>query len=215
MFSKGNLIELLIRLSLGVIFIVVGVGVAWLFPRFIYREANRVEEMVSITATNLADVSVGGEVLVEGRISHRNPVQTRDFVAYVTEEREVDEDGDEHWWELDRVTPPLLLELPDGIVQIENSTYGFRDTKPTAQSGDIRYEGLAVGDRVIAVGVLVSRTEPPQITAEFIAPGTQASYVASQRNSVLLVRVVGIVFVALGVGDVVRGLVGAWRSRPR
>lgn len=215
MFSKGNLIELLIRLSLGAIFIIVGGGVAWLLPRFIYREANRVEALVSITATNLEDVPVGGEALIEGHISHRNPIQTRGFVAYITEGREVDEDGDEHWWELDRATPPLLLELPDGVVQIENSSYGFRDTRPTVRSGDVRYEGFAIGDPVIAVGVLASRTEPLQITADFIAPGTQASYVASQRNSVLLVRVVGVVFVALGVGDMVRGLVGAWRSRLR
>ncbi len=214
-FSKGHLIELLIRLFLGAIFIIVGVGVAWQLPRFIYRGANRVEVLVSITATNLEDTPVGGEVLVEGRISQRNPIQARGFVAYIAEGREVDEDGDEHWWELDRVTPPLLLELPDGVVQIENSTYGFRDIKPTVQSGDVRYEGFAIGDPVIAVGVLAWRTEPPQVTAEFIAPGTQASYVASQRNSVLLVRVVGVVFVVLGVGDVVRGLVGAWRSRPR
>lgn len=46
MFSKGNLIELLIRLSLGAIFIIVGGGVACLLPRFIYREAHRVEAAV-------------------------------------------------------------------------------------------------------------------------------------------------------------------------
>ncbi|MFQ5436429.1 MAG: hypothetical protein ACE5FD_16315 [Anaerolineae bacterium] len=63
MFNTGERIGLIIRLSLSSIFIIVGVLVTWLLPRAINRETTRVVAAAVVTATNLKDAPLGGEVL--------------------------------------------------------------------------------------------------------------------------------------------------------
>lgn len=169
------------------------------------QAGRRVERLTPSTAIRLEDTQPGAEVLVEGRISSRNAVQASSFVAYVREERRVEDDGDTGSWAVrERVTPPLILELPDGWVQIENDDYDLVDAKTVEERYDLsepstlRYQGLERGDSVIAVGVLVAHREHPGIEADFVARGTRERYIARRRTGgrifcgfSLLIAVVG------------------------
>jgi hypothetical protein len=148
--------------------------------------------------------------LVEGHISSRNAVRSHDFVAYIRERRAVDEDNAGSWSVSERVTPPLLLELPDGLVRIENDDYELQDThiiegeRAFGEPSTTRYKGFAVGDPVVAVGVLTSRAELPQIEADFVARGTRESYIARRRSGGAIFCIGSIVVAALG------GLILMW-----
>lgn len=176
------------------------------------RAANRVRGLTPVTAVVLADTRPGQEVLVEGRVSSRNAVRSDStgFVAYLLEWREITYDEgrpDPGSWSVgERVTPPLLLELSDGILQVENEDYDIEDAlvvddREPGQSDDethIRYKGVRSGDRVIAVGVMSASAERPQIKADFVARGTRASYVARRRRGGVVFCALSIVVAALG-----------------
>jgi len=176
------------------------------------RAANRVKGLTPITVAALTDSQPGRQVLVEGHVSSRNPVQSEflGFVAYIREEREIhtDDEGTPSpgsWSVSARVTPPLLLELSDGLVQVENDDYDLEngttiEEEPSSfdRYSDTRYKGIEIGDAVIAVGVVGVEAEPPQIKADFIARGTQASYVASQRSAGVIFFVISVVVAVVG-----------------
>jgi hypothetical protein len=176
------------------------------------RAANRVKGLTPITVAALTDSQPGRQVLVEGHVSSRNPVQSEflGFVAYIREEREIhtDDEGTPSpgsWSVSGRVTPPLLLELSDGLVQVENDDYDLENGRTIEEEpfsfdeySDTRYQGIEIGDAVIAVGVVGADAEPPQIKADFIALGTQASYVASQRSAGVIFFVISVVVAVVG-----------------
>jgi hypothetical protein len=169
------------------------------------RAANKVRSLRPITAIGLEAARPGEEVLVEGRVSDRNPVRSHGFVAHVREQRDIDEDGDADSWSLSaRMTPPLLLELADGLVQIGNDDYQLEDAHAIEeeesfdQPSTTRYRGLAVDDPIIAVGVVVDGPELPQIEADFIARGTRAGYVARKRTGGVIFCASSIVVAAIG-----------------
>lgn len=196
------------------------------------RAANRVEGLTPVTVAVLEDSLPGSKVLVEGHVSSRNPVRSpfTGFVAYVREEREIyyDDEGNPDpgsWSVSGRVTPPLLLalspalssveaiaeglELSDGLVQIENSDYDLEDASTVeeesiGEDSDTRYKGIEIGDPVIAVGVVSAGGERPQIKADFIARGTQASYIARRRSGGVIFCVGSVVIAAVG------GLILMW-----
>jgi hypothetical protein len=103
---------------------------------------------------------------------------------------------------VERVTPPLLLELADGLVQIENSSYNLQGGRTVERQSfwdqEIRYRGIEAGDHVIAVGTLFSTAEPPQVSAEFIYRGTRAQYISGQRSMAVIGLVGGIVSAVVG-----------------
>jgi hypothetical protein len=176
------------------------------------RAANRVKGLTPITVAALTDSQPGRQVLVEGHVSSRNPVQSEflGFVAYIREKREIhtDDEGTPSpgsWSVSGRVTPPLLLELSDGLVQVENDDYDLENGTTIEEEpfsfdeySDTRYQGIEIGDAVIAVGVVGADAEPPQIKADFIARGTQASYVASQRSAGVIFFVISVVVAVVG-----------------
>jgi hypothetical protein len=176
------------------------------------RAANRVKGLTPVTVAVLEDSQPGHKVLIEGHISGRNPVQplSPGFVAYIREEREIhtDDEGTPEpgsWSERGRVTPPLLLELSGGLVQIENDDYDLENGRTVEDEpsffdrySDTRYKGVEIGDPVIAVGVVGAAAEPPQIKADFIARGTQTGYIASQRSAGVIFLVMSVVVAAVG-----------------
>ncbi len=175
------------------------------------RAAGRVRGLTPATVVVLEDTRLGEEVLIEGRVSSRNPVRSHDFVAYIRERRAVDEDDDTGSWSVSgRVTPPLLLELPDGLVQIENDDYELQDAhvfeeeRAFGEPSTTRYKGLAVGDSAVTVGVLTARAELPQIEADFIARGTRESYIARRRSGGVIFCIGSVVVAAIG------GLILMW-----
>ena len=83
--------------------------------------ANRAKDLTPVTAAGLRETEPGQDALVEARVRDRNAVKPHGFVAYVHEWREFDEEGEAGSCKEDtRLTPPLLLELPDGLVQVGN-----------------------------------------------------------------------------------------------
>jgi hypothetical protein len=177
------------------------------------RAANRVKGLTPVTTVAaLTDSQPGRQVLVEGYVSSHNPVQLESlgFVAYIREGREIHTDdkgtpAPGSWSVRERVTPPLLLELSDGLVQIENDDYDLEngrtsegETSFSGRYSDTRYKGIEVGDAVIAVGVVGEGAERPPIKADFIARGTQASYVASQRSGGIIFFVISVVVAVVG-----------------
>lgn len=152
------------------------------------RAANRARRLVPVTAAALQDTLPGQDVLLEARVSDRHAVISHGLVAYVHEWRAVDEEGDVgSWSEYDTLTPPLILEIPDGLVQVGNDDYGLEDARSIEEDGAFdepsttRYRGIAVGDAVVAVGVASAGPELPQIEADFVALGTRERYVARRR----------------------------------
>ena len=176
------------------------------------RAANRIKGLTPITVAALTDSQPGRQVLVEGHVSSRNLVQIESlgFVAYIREGREIHTDdkgtpSPGSWSASERVTPPLLLELSDGLVQVENDDYDLENGRTIEEEpssfdrySDTRYKGIGIGDAVIAVGVVGADAEPPQIQADFIARGTQESYVAGQRSAGVIFFVASVVVAVVG-----------------
>lgn len=171
------------------------------------RAGRRVQQLTPAPIARLEAMQPGEEVLVEGRISSGSAVQDSGFVAYVREERTVYEDGDAGSWSVrKRVTPPLLLELRESWVQIENDDYDLVDAKTVEERYDLsepsktRYKGLKRGDSVIAVGVLVAHREYPSIEADFIALGTREEYIARRRTGGRIFYGFSVLIAVLGGG---------------
>lgn len=190
-----------------------------LLPIYSTGAANRAERLTPVPAAVLEDSQPGQEVMVEGRVSSLNPAQYGPFVAYVREERQVNVDKGTpvagSWKEVERVTPPLLLELPDGPVQIENRSYNLVGARTVEKPGsglyrytDSRYSGIEAGDHVMAIGSVVAAAERPQIYAEFVYRGSRAQYIGGQRSAVLFGIVGGIVLAVAGGALVAWGLAG-------
>lgn len=191
------------------------------------KAAAHAEGLPALTAVMLEDSPLGREVVIEGRISDRNRVRFREFVAYVSEEYQGDDDdGDPKWRVDERVTPPLLLDLPDGRVQIENQDYTLESTPVTWQDsptlrwnrarneGTKRYRGFAVGNPAMAIGVVVEGQEGRALAASLLYGGTQADYVADRRSAAALfpkigmgIAGIGVVIIGIGVWLVVRRLI--------
>ncbi|MGC9399614.1 MAG: hypothetical protein ACP5HM_10825 [Anaerolineae bacterium] len=178
------------------------------------QAGRRVQQLTPAPIAQLEAMQPGAEVLVEGRISSENTVQASEFVAYVREERRVDEEGDTGSWSVrERVTPPLLLELRGGWVQIENSDYDLVDAKTVEKRDDpdepstTRYKGLERGDSVIAVGVLVAQREYPNIEADFVARGTRESYIARRRAGGRIFCGFSLLIAVIGGGILMKAIV--------
>lgn len=190
------------------------------------RAASRVQRLTVVTKATLGEARPGEDVLVEGHISNWNPAGPFGLVAYVREGREIayDEEGrpePRSWSVEERVTPQLLLELSDGVLLVGNDDYAMEDTrvideKEPGQSSDAfvtRYKGIVAGDSVIAVGVVATGAEPAQITADFVARGTQASYVARQRSGGAIFCAFSIVVGAIGSTILLWKQVAGWWRR--
>lgn len=200
------------RIVFGMLFVGGVLVCGWLTWCSASRTANRVAELTPLNRLSaLGGVPTGNPVLIEGRVSARNPVklETQGFVAYLREGRAiVDSKGTPSpgsWSVRERVTPPLLIELSGGLVAITNDDYGLENGKsievePSAfeQYSDTRYVGVARGDAVIVVGIVTARGAQPAVKADFVARGTPASYAASQRSAGVIFFVVSIVVAVIG-----------------
>jgi hypothetical protein len=204
----------LILAFVGIVLLGFGAIFGLLAPASIENAADKVKDLTPSTAIQLADGQIGQRVLVQGRISERNRVQLDTFVAFIQEDLETDydDDDDEEWVESRRVTPPLLLELPDGPLQVGNADYDLQLATIVEPSGDTRYRVVEPGDPAIALGTLTSSSDPPQIDAEFVALGTQDDYITAQRTSATIMRVLGIIFGAVGSALVLAALIVRRRS---
>jgi len=204
-------IEKLILPVLGFIFAGIGAALLWYFVPLLNQAAARIEGLAPLTAVLLANSPPGQIGLIEGRISERNRTQFRLFVAYVRYEYQgEDDDGDSQWVEDERVTPPLLLDLPGGRVQLENSDYDLQGdliewlSEPNLtwdrlnREGTKSYRGFERGNPVLAVGAIVQGATGRELRAEWLYRGTRTEYIEDQRSSTEVASWIGWDFVLIG-----------------
>ncbi len=83
-------------------------------------------------------------------------------------------------------TLPLLLETPDGVVQIANSGYAL--VRPLVRWEQLQsprskqYVGFVAGNRVTVLGQIVDHGSGRAIKAEFLFGGAPADYPSYQRG---------------------------------
>lgn len=200
----------------GLIFVAVAV--------LISRDARRIAGLPVVSAVELAESAPGREVLLEGQIAASARPRFREFVAYMRDEyRGNDSDGDARWVEDERVTPPLLLELPDGRIEVVNQDYRLDQPLSAWQESNVsywdsstgegtkRYRGLTAGATVLVVGSVAQGQEFPGINAALLAGGTREVYLAEQRVFQLIMGGMGGLFALLGLVLLVVRLRRRWR----
>ena len=204
--ALGWLVVGLLVTSAGLVFGIVG-------PRLTGRDIARAECLQPLTAAAVREQPPGREVLVEGRLDDGLPAAFRSFVAYVREEyrgRSRTGNRNQQWVEDARVTPPLVVALPDGPVQIVNDDYRLGNTPTSWQEGTVltwdsvtdegtkRYRGLERGERVVVIGRVVSTAAGRAIEADVVAGGTRAGYIADARRATTIATWVGGILGLLG-----------------
>jgi len=197
---------------IGFIFLLIGVpfaGIGW----WLGNQAEALAQKPVFTMASLATSPPGQAGTLEGRIAERNPLQFRTFVAYLGERydgEDCDDDGcDSIWTEIERQAPPLLLDLPAGRLQIVNADYQLESLPVTWQTSDdlveyqtVRYRGFEIGSPVFVVGRTARAGDTPAFTAELIAGGDRASYLAGQRFEARLFFWLGTLFSLIGAGAI-------------
>lgn len=204
----------------GLIFVIGGISVGIFTTRAAQQAAERAARLPAATAQDVERSAVGAEVLVEGVIDARNPTRVRNFVAYVREEyRGIDTtDNREIWREDERWTPPLLIQVADGVVRIANDTYRIEEPPVQWQESDRlewnsfsgegtkRYRGFEEGNTVTALGRVTDELEGRGIEAELMFGGTRDQYLAYQRTTASLTPIAGLISGGIGIAMILGGL---------
>jgi hypothetical protein len=208
-------------IGFGLVFLAIGIVLATVAARQAGAEATRAERLRPLTIAALDDSQPGREALVEGRVSDRNPALFQQLVAYVREEyRGRDDDDRERWEEDERRTPPLLIDVADGVVPLANDSYTLDSPPHTwpesltslvwnglTGEGTKRYRGLRAGDGALAIGTLVAGPEGLELQAERVYGGTRSSYIAERQQTALWMPRIGAIFGVIGAA---LALVGIW-----
>jgi hypothetical protein len=209
---SGSLFGPIFLVAFGLVFLAIGLFTAIVGTREASAEAARAEGLRPLTAAALDDGAPGREVLVEGRISERNPALFRQFVAYAREEYRGGDDDKDTWQEDQRSTPPLLIEVADGAVSLAKAGYVLDSPPHTWQEsqslswngltgeGTKRYRGFQAGDVVMAIGTLAAGSEGMELRAERVYGGTRSAYIASRRSAARWIPWLGGVFAVVGAG---------------
>ncbi len=216
--------QLAVRLFLvvfGLLFVGLGYYVGVGMAGAARASADRAERLAPADAAALAAAAPGGELLIEGVVSPENPARFRDFVAYVREEfRGADNNGDERWFEDERVTPPLAIEA-GGRAQLANDDYELEgpherwqeeglEWSRSTEEGTKRYRGLVAGGPVTAIGTVAPGPAGNELRAEVVYGGTREQYIAEKRGLSSLFPAVGLAIAAAGAALV---FVAAWVLR--
>lgn len=173
----------------GIIFILAGIGVGGILPFFISHDMATIQELSPLTMAQIEHQTVGATVLVEGRVSAKNPVQFADFVAYDQErprETSSRSSTESDRWENDiTIAPPLTIDLAEGSVRVTNPDYILsadgRWQEVDMPEGHRRIVGLRADDPVVVISTLQGNNDGVQLEASVVAAGTKASYLAGQR----------------------------------
>jgi len=176
-----------------------------LFPRLFDADVARVQALDPLSYAAFEDATPGRAALLEGRLSARNPASPEGFVIYTRSVAGLDRDGKRVWRELERVQPPLLLELPGGVARVVGD-YNLNGIMERVGDDLTQIEGLRAGATVIAVGTLVQGQEGIELQADLIAAGTRAAFLASNRSAALFFSIFGWALIGGGALLFVGGL---------
>lgn len=209
-----------VMILVGLIFAIVGLFLALGASAGERREAARAERLLPLGAVAFDETAPGREVLVEGRVSDRNRAQFRGYKAYIREEyRGSDDENRPKWVEDERITPPLLLAVDDGLITLNNQDYRpeawpqvWQESESLSWNGfsgegTKRYRGLNAGDTVTAIGAVTRGPEGPALQAEVVFSGDRAAYIAAQHDAATVSFWMGTAFAAFGA---LFALFGAW-----
>jgi hypothetical protein len=208
----------------GLTFLVVGIGIGVFATRSVQAELARAEALQPSSAAALRQRGLGSEVLVEGVIDPRTPLQFRNFVAYEQAEyRGTDEDDDQIWVVEERVLPTLLIDAGGALTIIEGyrlqgeherwqDTDGLRWNGFTGE-GTKRYSGLVAGRPVMAIGEVASASAGTALRAEFVYAGSREAYLNDRRNTATFLPWFGAIFGLVGLGLMSAPVISWVRSR--
>jgi len=167
------------------------------------NEATRVERLQPVSATQLNEIPIGQEVLIEGEIDQQTITKYRTFVAYTQADCYVDNDLSVYCGSGVPFGSPLLIGLADGHAHVVNDNYAIRNPTGVWYERDkaSRYSGFQRGDRVVVVGTLTNTIGGPTIRADLVVGGTRAEYLAAQPSGTLSMIILAIGFSAvIGLG---------------
>ncbi len=222
----------LLFVAFGAIFLSAG---AWfLFDTGAGQRLERGAALEVVSATTLAIRPVGAVVLLQGRVAAGTPAVFRDFVAARRERFDGMSTGSgstaqrERWSTIEVLTPPLTIAAEGGTVGLLTSGYElraplhyWRDTPPGFEDDLLttheRASGFAAGDAVTVEGRVMAAADGGgsrrALAATVVSGGDAAAYLTSLSDDLLVTKILGSVFTALGASVMaVAGLI-AWRAR--
>lgn len=139
-----------------------------------------------LTTTVAKLTEAKGDVVVEGKVSQRNSLRERDFVAYIRSPRASSSDENPY-----RDTPKILIELADGSVSLNNDNYETFDWR-LDDDPFYYYYFLRADDRVVITGYVVRGVSIPSgektidLQAQEVFAGSHAGYLTRTREVALL-----------------------------
>ena len=198
--------------GIGLVFLAAGLAVFILGTRSADTEYARIETLRPSDAAAFAALAPGSAVLVEGRIGESQPVLFRDFVAYERMERDAPRSNEDKpaWSTRERKTPALRVDIPGGRVWVLESyrlsgVASWRDPKVTGGRESV-YHGLRAAETVMVVGRVGERpaaawtSDPTRgIEADVVTAGDRRRYLESLASGRSVSRLLGALFVGLGV----------------
>lgn len=199
-------------LLLGSVVLCCGLLPGLVLPLVFDADIARMERLQPISFVVFEDGAPGREALIEGALSPRNAASPDGLIIYTRSLPEVESDGDRVWREAERVLPPLLVDLPGGVVRVQEG-YSLDGSFPThVERTDERLSGAGAAAPVIAVGTLVEGPEGIELKADFVSFGTRDDYLERNRVGLLFSRIFGWTLLGGGALLFVGGLVLLLRS---
>lgn len=213
----------------GLVFTLAGLLILLIAVPSARARSTVVDSLAVVSTSTAADQPEGVRVLLEARIASDVPELFQDFVAFRRREftgwKEEGGRRREQWSTREVVTPPLALG--DGAHRIviakpeyemQGEPHKWRSTTGLEYSllGPSTQEvvGFRRGDAVTADGTLERGPQGLRIRATCLAGGASDAYRASQRESVLTLRIVGTIFSGTGGVVLAAGLFTLRRRAP-
>ncbi|MBN1993540.1 MAG: hypothetical protein JW953_12640 [Anaerolineae bacterium] len=217
---------------IGAVFAVIGGGFLWGYFHT-QQETQQAAQIPLYTLAQLGDISSGTPVAIEGRISEQNTPRFEGLVAYIArqyqgiecdDEDDEDDDGDyecdEVWSLVERVTPALWLDLPEGRVRVGNTDYDLLNAPEVWQTTlnpieyeTLEYQGFRMGNPVFVIGQ-VKTNDGVSLNADFLSGGNRQDYFNSQAEAATVLLVMGFVFAGFGLVFLLVAIVTAGFASP-
>jgi hypothetical protein len=194
---------------IGAVFVLLGGGFLWGYF-YTQRETKTAEQIPLYTVAQLGRVPSDTLVAVEGRISERNTSQAEGLVVYTQHQYQgihcdADDDCEEVWSEIERVTPALWLDLSDGRLRVGNTDYELLNPPEVWQTmpnlieySTLEYQGFRMGSPVYIIGEL-NTNDGISLNANFLYGGNRQDYLLGQSEQAVLFLWMGGIFAGLGL----------------
>lgn len=175
------------------------------------QAATKAAALKSLTREMVEEGALGLVGYVEGRLSDRNDIRIRDLVLYTRSRLEgfQKKDGrrEPRWKQMDRVWPALWVEVAGGEVRAKGAYHlVFQGSDPVYLSSPElevmvteRYEGLRVGQTVVAIGRVAEDSRGRFVEVETVASGSYEEYLGGERSSTLFGFIAGATLFLVGL----------------